>query len=88
MIADAASFTILSADFANVTGPMQGIGFSLGNTQASGASNSATALTGTTYHAQCASGSTSISGMVEVTNAYTPASGETLTVKLHTVGVN
>ena len=87
-IADNATFTIASADFANVTGPMQGIAFTLGNSQASGAANSAAAITGTTYAARCAAGTTSIYGEIQVVNAYVKAASETLTVKLRTIGVN
>jgi hypothetical protein len=87
-VSDAVTFTIASADFANLTGSFGGIPFTLANSQASGAANSGTSLTGVTYQGQCASGSTTITGMVEVTNAYVPASAEVLNVALATVGVN
>jgi len=87
VINDNATFNIAAADFANLVNPA-GFSFSLGSVQASGAANSGATLAGTTYVAQCAAGSTSLFGMVEVTNAYVPASGEVLTVTLKTVGVN
>lgn len=87
-ISDDASFTIASADFANLTGSFAGVPFTLANNQATGASNSGTTIAGTTYPAQCASGSTTITGMVEVSNAYVPASGEVLHVGLATAGLN
>lgn len=87
-ISDNVTFTIASADFANLTGSFAGFPFSLVNSQASGAANSSTSLTGATYQAQCASGTTTITGMVEVTNAYVPASAEVLHVGIATTGVN
>ncbi len=88
VIADNATFNIAAADFPNVTGPMQGIAFTLGSSQASGAANSAAAIVGTAYEAKCAAGTTSIYGMVQVVNAYAKANGETLTIKLRTIGIN
>ena len=85
---DDAAFMIAPSDFANLTGNQQGLFFALLNSQASGASNSGLSLTGVNYRAQCASGTTSIYGMVEVLNAYAPASGEALHVTLHTIGAN
>ncbi|UFX42064.1 hypothetical protein HAP47_0022655 [Bradyrhizobium sp. 41S5] len=84
---DNAAFNIASADFANLTAGFNGIGFTLGSNQSSG-SNSGTSLSGTSYQAQCASGATTITGMVEVTNAYVPVSGEVLRVGIATVGLN
>jgi hypothetical protein len=88
VVQDDATFNIAAADFANLTGNQQGFPFTLASAQASGAANSGVSLSGTTYHAQCASGTTTISGMVQVVNAYVPASGEVLHVTLHTIGVN
>lgn len=87
-VSDDATFTIASADFANLTGNFSGFPFTLSNNQASGASNSSTTLSGVTYQAQCASGTTTITGMVEVTNAYVPASAEVLHIGLATSGLN
>ncbi len=88
VIADNATFNIAAADFANLTGgTTAGISFSLTSLQASGAANSGTSLAGTTYYAQCATGSSSLFGMVEVTNLYAPASGEVLTIQLNVVGL-
>ncbi|QPF81697.1 hypothetical protein IC762_17900 [Bradyrhizobium genosp. L] len=88
-VSDNATFTIAAADFANLTGSVQGFAFTLGNAQTnSGASNSGASLTGTTFQAQCASGTTTITGMVEVTNAYVPAANEVLTVGVATIGAN
>ena len=88
LVNDNAAFMIAPSDFANLTGNQQGLFFALLNSQASGASNSGLSLTGVNYRAQCASGTTTIYGMVEVLNAYAPASGEALHVTLHTVGAN
>jgi hypothetical protein len=96
IISDGAAFSIAAADFANLTGgSFNGIAFTLASVQASGAVNSGVSLTGSSLglggplHATCASGSTTLYGMAEVTNAYTPASGETLTVIPHfTTGIN
>jgi hypothetical protein len=87
-VSDDATFNIASADFANLTGSFAGFPFTLTSNQASGAANSSTSLTGATYQAQCASGSTTITGMVEVTNAYVPVSAEVLHVGIATTGVN
>lgn len=87
-ISDNATFTIASADFANAVGPLTGIQFTFANNQASGAANSSASATGTTYEAACAPGSKDLFGAFEVTNAYVPASGEVLTIYLHTLGIN
>jgi hypothetical protein len=88
IINDNATFNIATADFANLTGNQQGFPFTLAQAQAAGAVNNGVSLIGTTYHAQCGAGNTTIVGMVQVVNAYVPVSGEVLTIKLHTVGVN
>lgn len=88
VINDDATFNIASADFAGLTGgSTNGLPFTLASSQASGAANSGVALTGATYEAHC-SGGTTLYAVVQVVNAYVPASGEVLTVKLRTVGVN
>jgi hypothetical protein len=87
IINDNATFTIASADFANLTGSYGGIPFTLINQQASGASNSGMTLAAN-LPARCASGSTTLIGMVEITNAYVRVAQEKLTINLHTVGVN
>ena len=87
VIADDAAFQIAASDFGNLTGSFNGIAFTLGNQQASGAANSGMSLAAN-MAARCAPGSTTLYGMVEVTNAYVPASAEVLSVNLHTVGVN
>lgn len=93
-IADNAAFNIAAStgnpptgDFSLVTGNMQGYAFTLANDQSTG-SNSAVSLAGTNYVAVCPSGSRTITGMVQVVNTYTPASGEVLTVRLNTLNVN
>jgi hypothetical protein len=48
----------------------------------------AATLSGASYEAQCASGTTTITGMVQVTNAYVPANAEVLHIGLATVGAN
>lgn len=88
LVNDGAPFAITPSDFANLTGNQEGFPFDLYNSQTSGASNSGLSLTGVNYRAQCASGTTTIYGMVQVFNAYVPASGEVLHVTLHTVGAN
>lgn len=85
---DNATFNIAAADFANLTGNQQGFAFTLTSTQASGAANSAISLTGTTYHARCATANTSMYYLMQVVNTYTPASAEVLTIKLHTIATN
>ena len=95
-VSDNATFTIAAAsgnpstgDFSLLTGSKQGFPFTLGNAQISaGAANSSTTLSGTNYQAKCASGTTTITGMVEVTNAYIPANAEVLSVGLNTIGAN
>jgi hypothetical protein len=90
VIQDDATFTIASSDFANLTaGSFGGIPFLLTNNQASGAANSGVSLQfGPPLVAALASGSTTLYGMVEVVNAYVPASAEKLTVILHTQAIN
>jgi hypothetical protein len=88
LVNDNVAFTIAPSDFANLTGNQEGVPFALFSTQANSASNSGVSLTGVNYRAQCAPGTTTIYGMVEVFNAYVPASGEVLHVTLHTVGAN
>jgi hypothetical protein len=85
---DNATFNIASADFANLTGNSAGFPFTLVTNQAAGAANHGISLTGTTYHAHCASGNTSMYFLIQVTNAYVPANSEILTIKLHTLGAN
>lgn len=88
-VSDNAAFTIAAADFANLTGSFAGFPFTLANNEISaGAANSSATLAGTTFQGQCASGSTTITGMVEVTNAYVPANAEVLHVGIATVGAN
>lgn len=86
IIQDNATFTIAAADYPNLTGAKQGFSFGLGNNQASGAANSGADL----YpNAQITcDGSNQVYGMVEVTNAYVPTSGEVLNVALDTIGLN
>lgn len=86
VIADDAAFDIAATDFANLAN-MTGIPFTLGSLQ-SAANNAGVSLVGTTYVAQCAPGSTTIDGMVQVVNIYTPTSAEVLNVTLHTEGAN
>lgn len=88
ILSDDATFAIASADFANLTGNHAGHAFTLANNQASSAANSSASLTGTSFQAQCASGTTTINGMVQVVNAYVPASAEILNISLRTLGVN
>jgi hypothetical protein len=93
VISDNATFQIASADYANLTGgSFNGIPFFLASEQAGGAANSGISLTGAVLGAPlpitCASGSTTIYGMVEVANAYQPVLSEVLTVNLNVVGLN
>ena len=91
IIADDATFTIASGDFANLTGGCFGAGipFTLVNNQAAAAANSGVSLTpGPSLIATLGGSSTSLFGMVEVINAYVPVSAEVLTINLHTVGLN
>ena len=89
VVNDNATFNIAGADFANLVGGSEnGIPFTLASAQASGASNSGTSLTGINAQIQCATGSTTLYGMVQVVNAYVPTSAEVLNVTLHTVGAN
>lgn len=87
-VADNANFIIQPADFDNLTGPANGIPFALANSQNAAATNTGVSLVGNTYQMQCAPSSTTITGMVQVTLGYTPASGEILKVRLNTAGLN
>lgn len=87
-INDNAAFTLSSADFLTATGNVQGFPFTLTAVQSGTNTHSAISLTGVTYHAQCTSASTAITGMVQVVNAYTPTSGEIMTIKLHAIATN
>lgn len=86
LLADDATFNIAAADFANLTANQQGIAFTLASGQASGAANSGITVIGP-WQAQCV-GSTTLYGMVQVVNAYAPASLEVLTAQLEIVGQN
>lgn len=89
VISDNANFNIASTDYANLTaGSKGGIPFTLTSNQGSGAANSGVSITGLNVMAQCASGAATLTGMVEVGNAYVPASGEVLTIDISTIGVN
>lgn len=85
---DNATFVLAAADWATATGNVQGFPFTIVNNGASGATFSGISLTGTTYHARCATGATAIYGMVQVVNTYTPTSGEVMTITLKTIGAN
>lgn len=87
-INDNAAFTLVSADNLALTGNMQGFPFTLTSVQSGAATHSGISLVGITYHAQCLTGDTTIRGMVQVVNAYTPTSGEIMTIKLHALGAN
>lgn len=86
IVSDDATFNIAAADFANLTGGVGGIAFTLASPQASGAANSGVSTASIT-RAQC-NGSTTLYGVVQVVNAYVPASGEVLSVQLRIAGVN
>jgi hypothetical protein len=93
IISDDATFNIAAADFANITGGgASGIPFTLKSSQASGAANSGVSLTGAALAgpigAQCAKGAAAFYGMVQVVNAYVPASAEVLTINIFTLAVN
>lgn len=85
---DDASFVLPSVDYAKITGPQNGIAFTLANAQASGAFNSGITLSGNALNApaviHCGVADTNVYGLIEVVNAYVPASGETLTVNVQT----
>lgn len=87
VIQDNAAFTIAAADFANLTGNRQGFAFTTADDQSSG-NNAAATLAGTTYQMNCAAGSTTLYGMVQVVNAYVPTSAEILNVQLNVLGNN
>jgi len=87
-INDNAAFTPTSTDNGNLTANMQGFPFTLTAVQSGTNTHSGTSLTGITYHGQCATGTNAIVGMVQVVNAYTPTSGEVMTIKLHTLAAN
>jgi hypothetical protein len=87
-IVDNGNCVIAPADYDNLTGPSNGIVFALANSQAAAATNSGVSLVGNTYQMQCDPNSTSITGMVQVTLGYVPASGETLKIRLRTAGLN
>lgn len=87
-INDNAAFTLSSADNLATTGNVQGFPFTLTAVQSGTNTHSGTSLTGITYHAQCVNASFAITGMVQVVNAYTPTSGEVMTIKLHTLAAN
>jgi len=93
-IGDNATFTLSAADFANVTGNMQGFAFTMTNTQAAAAGNAGISLTGVTFHAQTFQPTTpnpasgALYCAVQVVNAYVPVSGEALTITLHTLDLD
>lgn len=85
---DNATFSIASADAAHLVAQIPFSASTVTN-QGSGASGSAMAeVQGQTYQFNCAPGATSLYGMVEVVNTYTPISGEVLTVMLKPLGAN
>lgn len=86
-IEDNAAFNIPAADYPNLTGNVEGFPFTLVNNQST-ATHSGISLTGTTYHAKCASGSRDMYGMVQVVNAYVPTNAEVLTAKVHSLAAN
>lgn len=55
----------------------------VGNTASGASGNCALVTAGQVYKVACASGDTALYGVLVVQNAYTPVSGESLTVKLH-----
>lgn len=85
---DNATFNIAAADYANLTGNVQGFPFTMVSNQASGAANAGISLTGTAYHAACAGGSQNMRAMVQVVNAYVPLANEILTMKIHALAAN
>lgn len=87
-INDNAAFTLAAADNLVTTGNVQGFPFTLTAVQSGTNAYSSISLTGTTYHAQCITSGTSIIAMVQVTNAYVPTNGETMTIKIHALGAN
>lgn len=87
LLADNAAFLIASADYANLVGGcLSGYSFTLANTQSSGAANSGVSIVPAEAYIQLKG--TALYGMVEVTNAYVPASGEILTVTLYIKGAD
>ncbi len=88
-INDNATFSIASADMANLSGQPVAFSATTVANQASGASGSTVAsMVGTTYEAKCANADANLYGMVQVTNAYVPVSAEKLTITLKVVGAN
>lgn len=87
-IADDATFNVASADLANMVAQPITFAASVVANQSAGASGSVIApVTGSTYEILCGA-STSLYGMIQVTNAYAPVSAEQLAVTLQIVGVN
>jgi hypothetical protein len=86
-IEDNAAFNIPAADYANLTGNVEGFPFTLVNNQST-ATHSGISLTGTTYHAKCASASRDMYAMVQVVNAYVPTASEILVTKIHALAAN
>ena len=89
IVADNANFNISATDFGNSIGGTNGIAFTLGSNQGSGAVNSGVTLSGGNLNAplQVPCGANSnLYGMVEVVNAYVPAAQEVLTVNIRTWG--
>lgn len=86
-INDNAAFTLTSADNLALQANVQGFPFTLTGVQSGTNTHSGTSLTGITYHGQCGA-SGNIPFMVQVVNAYTPTSGEIMTVRLHALAAN
>jgi len=88
IIADNANFVLAAADFANLVGGQNGIPFALASGQGAGAANSGVSLSSASLGAPLAVScgpTNNLFGMVEVTNAYVPVSGEVLTINVKTV---
>lgn len=91
VIGKGSTFTVSAADYLNITGSNSGFPFTLAPL-APASGGSGVTLATNSYHAQCISGATTIYGMVEVNTSYTTSAAtspfETLTIRLHTIGLN
>lgn len=87
-IANNTAFVLANADYA-ITLNKTGYPFTLANPQISAsAANSGVTLAGTTFAGRCPVGTTTISGMIEVTNAYVSTTGEVLNAAISPIGTN
>jgi hypothetical protein len=87
-INDNATFSVAAADAPNLVAQIPFTTSTVVNQGAGSAGSAMAEVQGSTYQFNCGPSSTSLYGMVEVTNAYVPISGEALTAILKPIGVN